>query len=307
MQVSELRKPSAASPKGEALPFYQTTYGHEGRLNPLAKNWCFFLLEDDYQNIIGIYFAAGMTASARKRHLRKDINDLPVDDLPWSELYVLNPAQPDWNRCCYVILLTDWSQPHFVEPLMDASFRSGDLIDYHTLFTQYILGAEEDDSWFERDLGFRKIRVCSAKTPERAKVSVWVWQRDASLPLLRRQYRWELEATPEQVAHLTRFYQCLGKKQREELIYLVHNFSIQARVDGFGLKRRTINARREKIRLALEEELERWGVEKGLFSLGIDLQRGALNDLATLFCQPTVAQALKRIAWFYSELPVDLF
>ncbi len=40
--------------------------------------------------------------------------------------------------------------------------------------------------------------------------------------------------------------------------------------------------------------------------MGIDAGRGSYRDLASLFCQPSVAQAIQRIAWFYGKSPDEL-
>jgi hypothetical protein len=85
---------------------------------------------------------------------------------------------------------------------------------------------------------------------------------------------------------------------------LIHGYTIHASTEATGLERRAIETRRARIRdrLGLSEDPDDETLKR-IAALGIDLQRGSLRDLSSLFCQPAVAQALKRIAWFYGELP----
>jgi hypothetical protein len=190
--------------------------------------------------------------------------------------------------------------------LIEAAYKVSDLLFIERLFTQVIHSGPEDHSWISGQFGYRRVRTCRAKTPEQTLVSVWVWEREKSKAAIPRQSRSELEAMPSQV--LSKFYQGLSKAEREELVYLVHGFSITARVDGSGLNQRTIEMRRSRLRDALGLNGERLNDEdrERLWMLGIRLEWGSLGDIGSLVSPPTVAQAVKRIAWFYDELPEAL-
>lgn len=299
LQIDSLQVPHAGQ-QGNPLAFHQTLSGRNKVINPHSKAWCFFIAEDGAANIIGIFFAVGMTEWARTRHLREDLDELPVDDLPWSELYVLDPAQPDHIRYAYANVLTNWENPEYVNPLLDVAYRMGEIFQCKTLFTQFLHSGENDDTWIAEDLGFSRIRTCASKTPEQTPVSVWVKERETGVIQLQRQYEWTLEATPDQVAALASFYQSLGKVQREELVYLIQGYSISARVKRHRLKKRTIDVRHALIREALTNASIIHG-DTGLQALGIDEGRSQKNNIPDLLGQPLVVEALKRIAWFYGE------
>jgi hypothetical protein len=297
--------PLGAEPS--TIPFYSPTYGSSHRLNVASKAWSFFKLETDEPQMPGIYFGAGMSESRASR-LLEDLDELPLDDFSWAEHSVPNPARPEFTRNACIALLTNWNVPEYTAPLIEAAYKVSDLLFIERLFAQIVHSGPEDHSWIAQQFGYRYLRTCHAKTSERTPVSVWVWERETSKAAIPRHSRSELEATPTQVQALSHFYQFLNRATREELIYLIHGFSIIARVESSGLNQRTIEMRRSHLREALGLNSDRSDDEnrERLWKLGIRAEWGSIGDIGSLMSQPSVAQALKRIAWFYGELPEEL-
>jgi hypothetical protein len=295
--------PLGATPS--TAPFHKPAIGTARRLNPQSKAWSFFLLQDAAAQTQGIYIGAGMSETMAERHLRDDLDELPLDDFSWRQYSVPDPARPELTRNACVVLLTDWNDLERTAPLIDAANKTGDLLTIERLFTQVLHSGPEDHSWTAQEFGFRFIRTCRAKTEEKTPVSVWVWERQKQRAAIFRQSRSELEATPPQVKAIAQFYQSLSGVEREELVHLAEGFSITARMRETDLNLRTIEVRRSRIREALglgQGGLTQRNIDR-LRELGIRAELGSSNDIGSLVCQPVVAQAIKRIAWFYGELP----
>jgi hypothetical protein len=103
--------PLGAEPS--AIPFYHPTYGPSHRLNVSSKAWSFFKLETAEPQMPGIYFGAGMSEATASRHLREDLDALPLDDFSWAEHSVPDPARPELTRNACIALLTNWNIPDY--------------------------------------------------------------------------------------------------------------------------------------------------------------------------------------------------
>jgi predicted DNA-binding protein YlxM (UPF0122 family) len=109
------------------------------------------------------------------------------------------------------------------------------------------------------------------------------------------------------VKALASFYQSLSQAEREALVYILEHSSINYHAEQTDLTRRAIEDRRSRLRASLLPETKSEEEQLAyLRTLGIKPERGSLHDLASLLCQPRVAQALSRIAWFYGESPLEL-